>query len=145
MCREVVFRVIEPCIALYKLSYESQRPWWHSIQAAARTMLVLAHQLSGGRSVALAITRHAWKSGISPQPLLRATQAAGLILGQDDFRALLEDASLLEEQVFTCSRYSTRSYTRQRVQASCCRLGPTTEGAQSLQMDSNATAGRLDI
>ncbi len=62
-------------------------------------MLALADRLSRGRQVALAIAQHARKADIDPLPLLRAAQAMGLTFGPDEFRALLEEGSLPEEQV----------------------------------------------
>ena len=62
-------------------------------------MLALADRLSGGGPAALAIVSHARKAGIGPLPLLREAQAAGLVLDQAEFRALLDEPSLHGEQV----------------------------------------------
>ena len=73
----------------------------HDTQEATRAMLALADQLSRGRPAALAIAQHAWKADIDPLPLLRAAQAMALTFGPDEFRALLEEGSLPEEQVLS--------------------------------------------
>ncbi len=67
-------------------------------------MLALANELSESRPAAAAIAQHAWKAGIAPLPLLKAAQAAGLAFGKDEFRALLEEGSLPEEQVLSVPR-----------------------------------------
>ena len=70
-------------------------------QEAAKAMLPLAEQLSDGRLVALSIAGHASKHGVSPLPLLEAAQGVGLVLGHREFRALLDDGGLMQEQVGT--------------------------------------------
>ena len=71
------------------------------MQEATIAMLALADELSGSRPAALVIAQHAWKAGISLLPLLRAAHAVGLVFGPDEFRALLEESSLPEEQVLS--------------------------------------------
>lgn len=67
-------------------------------------MLALAEQLSDGIPVALSIADHAGKHGVSPLPLLEAAQGVGLVLGHREFKALLDNGNLMQEQVGTGHR-----------------------------------------